>query len=215
MIQNFSIKNLANIEYLDIPKLSNVNVIIGENDTGKTMILKALYSLCKSIETLDKGSENRTLKEIISKKIYWTFQVNKIGDLVTKDREDKSTHFELQASIDEQNLAVSFSDSATKQVGFVTDRAVNREENSIFIPAKEVLSLFGVIKSSREIDKVFGFDDTYLDLVNALQKDPQKGANFQNFSKSKKILDKVINGKILYENGVWFFRKNKMICKRN
>jgi AAA15 family ATPase/GTPase len=210
MIQDFSIKNLANIQLLNISKLEKINVFIGENDTGKTMVLKILYSLCKSIESLEKGSENKTLKEIISEKIYWTFQVDKIGDLVTKDRENKSEHFELQAKIDDQNLVVSFSDSAVKQVGTVTDRVVNREENSIFIPAKEVLSLFGVIKSSREIDKVFGFDDTYLDLVKALEKEPQKGANFQNFAKSKKILDRIIGGKIYYENGIWFFRKNKM-----
>lgn len=39
---------------------------------------------------------------------------------------------------------------------------------SIFIPAKEVLSLFSVILKSREIDKSFGFDDTYYDLAKAL-----------------------------------------------
>jgi AAA15 family ATPase/GTPase len=210
MIKDFSIKNLANIKELSVQNLSNINVLIGENDTGKTMILKILYTLSKSIENFNKGDENRSLKEIISDKIYWTFQIDKIGDLVSKDREDKSAHFELQACIDDQNLLVSFSDSSTKQVGNVTDRAVNRNENSIFIPAKEVLSLFGVIKSSRLIDKVFGFDDTYLDLVKALEKEPQQGNNFKNFTKSKNILNELLGGKIIYENGVWFFRKNRM-----
>ncbi len=210
MIKDFSIKNLANVKELSVHNLSNINVLIGENDTGKTMILKILYTLSKSIENFDKGDENRSLKEIISDKIYWTFQIEKIGDLVTKDREDKSSHFEIQACIDDQNLLASFSDSATKQVGSVTDRAVNRNENSIFIPAKEVLSLFGVIKSTRLIDKTFGFDDTFLDLVKALEKEPQKGGNFKNFAKSKNILNELLGGKIMYENGVWFFRKNKM-----
>jgi AAA15 family ATPase/GTPase len=146
MIESFSIQNLANIRSLNLENLSSINVFIGENDTGKTMILKVLYTLSKAIEALDKGSENRSLKEIISEKFYWTFQVDKLGDLVSKDREDKSKHFELQATIDKQNLVVSFSDSATKHVGTVTNMAVNRNENSIFIPAKEVLSLFNVIK---------------------------------------------------------------------
>jgi AAA15 family ATPase/GTPase len=210
MIKKFSIKNLANVKELNVSNLSNINILIGENDTGKTMILKILYTLSKSIENFDKGDENRSLKEMISDKIYWTFQIDKIGDLVTKDREDKSKHFEIQASIDEQNLLVSFSDSASKQVGSVTDGAINRNENSIFIPAKEVLSLFGVIKTTRLIDKTFGFDDTYLDLVKALEKEPQKGNNFKNFAKSKNILTQLLGGKIIYQNGVWFFRKNKM-----
>jgi len=210
MIKDFSIKNLANIKELNVDNLSNINVLIGENDTGKTMILKILYTISKSIEDFDKGDENRSFKEIISDKIYWTFQIDKIGDLVTKDRENKSAHFELKVSIDKQNLSVSFSDSSNKQVGSVTNKVINRNKNSVFIPAKEVLSLFNVIKNTRLIDKIFGFDDTYLDLVKALEKEPQQGNNFRNFTKSKNILNELLGGKIIYENGVWFFRKNRM-----
>ena len=34
---------------------------------------------------------------------------------------------------------------------------------------------------------MFGFDDTYLDLVKALQYPAQKGNNFRPFAESKKI----------------------------
>ncbi|MFK5970005.1 MAG: AAA family ATPase [Candidatus Marithrix sp.] len=96
MIENFSITNLANIKYLKINNLSNINVFTGENDTGKTMILSVLYTLTKSLENLNRGDENKTFKEIISEKLYWTFQVNKLGDLVSKDREDKSEHCKIK-----------------------------------------------------------------------------------------------------------------------
>jgi len=188
MIEKLIIKNLANIKSLELNNFSNINVFIGENDTGKTMVLKILYTLIKSLEDFERGNENRTFKEIVSDKIYWTFQVNKIGDLVSKDRLNKSEHFEIQASIDSQNLLIKFSDSASKNVGTVTEILTHRDKNSIFIPAKEVLSLFKVIKKSREIDRNFGFDDTYLDLVNALEKEPQRGKNSTHFSNSKKIL---------------------------
>ena len=199
MIENFSIINLANIKSLKINNLSNINVFTGENDTGKTMILSILYTLAKSLENLNRGDENKNFKEIISEKLYWTFQVNKLGDLVSKDRKDKSEHCEIKITIDKQEILVKFGDSATKLVRNVTDIVENRQENSIFIPAKEVLSLFSIIKKSRLIDKTFGFDDTYLDLVIALEQEPCE--NFKNFIETKKILNNLINGKILYENG--------------
>ena len=211
MIKKLSVKNLANIKSFEFDNFSNINVFIGENDTGKTMILKILYSIEKSLENFQRGDENRTFKEIISDKLYWTFQVDKIGDLVTKDRKDKSSHLEIQAQIDNQNILVKFSDSATKQVGTVTEMVEHIDRNSIFIPAKEVLSLFKVIKKSREIDKSFGFDDTYLDLVNALEKEPQKGNNHRHFVKSKKILKGLIHGRISYsKSGSWHFHKRNM-----
>jgi len=95
MIEKLIIKNLANIKSLELNNFSNINVFIGENDTGKTMVLKILYTLIKSLEDFERGNENRTFKEIVSDKIYWTFQVDKIGDLVSKDRFNKSEHFEI------------------------------------------------------------------------------------------------------------------------
>ena len=211
MIKKLKIKNLANIKSFEFDNFSNINLFIGENDTGKTMILKILYIIEKSLESFERGNENRTFKEIISDKIYWTFQVDKLGDLVSKDRKNKSEHLEIQAQINNQNLLVKFSDSATKQVGTVTEMVQKIDSNSIFIPAKEVLSLFKVIKKSREIDKSFGFDDTYLDLVNALEKEPQKGKNHRTFVESKKILKRLIHGRINYsKSGVWYFYKGKM-----
>lgn len=70
--------------------------------------------------------------------------------------------------------------------------------------------MFNVIKKSRAIDKEFGFDDTYYDLVLALEKNTQQGNNFKNFTKGKKLLKDLLKGKIEYKNGIWNFKKGKM-----
>jgi len=208
MIENIEIKNLANIHHIKLDNLSNINIIIGENDSGKTMLLKALYSTSKSLEEYRKGDDNRTLKDVISEKIYWTFQVSKIGDIVSKDKDE---HFLLSTMIDNQNIKYSFSKTAKTTISNINDdNLTTREENSIFLPAKEVLSLFKVIRKSREIDKEFGFDDTYYDLVKALEKDTQMGNNFRNFTKGKKLLQELIKGKIEYKNETWQFKKGNM-----
>ena len=55
MINSFQIENLGPIENADIKALGRINLIIGENGTGKSFILKALYSAHKSIRLVING----------------------------------------------------------------------------------------------------------------------------------------------------------------
>ena len=105
-------------------------------------------------------------------------------------------------------LEYQFTQSTTTKVINVTAPKAQKEGNSIFIPAKEVLSLFSVILKSREIDKSFGFDDTYYDLVKALRIAPTRGKNFTAFSNARKKLSAVINGKVDYDDnsGKWYYK---------
>ena len=60
---------------------------------------------------------------------------------------------------------------------------------SVFLPAKEVLSLHRVILKSREQDQAFGFDNTYLHLAHALRQLPKGGGNHTAFSKARQNLN--------------------------
>lgn len=65
-------------------EFSNINLIIGENGTGKTFLLKALYSAVRSVEEYRRGDDIKTISEVLSEKLRWTFQVEKLGDMVFK-----------------------------------------------------------------------------------------------------------------------------------
>jgi len=207
VINSFEFSNIGGISSIKVDNLSNINIIIGENDSGKTMILKSLYILIKSIEEYKRGDDNLSLKEILNKKFYWTFQVEKFGDLVKKGQTDE---LKLYIEMDNNILELSFGKTTKTNIQNISSNIDLRKENSIFLPAKEVLSLFQVIKKSRAIDKEFGFDDTYYDLVLALEKEPQKGNNFRNFTKGKRLLNTLIKGKVEYKNGSWIFKKGNM-----
>lgn len=140
-IEELWLQNFGKIEKLHCNKFSNINLIIGENGTGKTFLLKSLYSAVKAMEEYKRGDD-------------------------------------------------------------IT---------SIFIPAKEVLSLFSVILKSREIDKSFGFDDTYYDLAKALWISPSRGKNYTLFANSRKVVSDVIDGSVEYDenNGKWYYKNKK------
>lgn len=210
---NTKITSVCLKEYGMIPEFtcksfSNINLVIGENGTGKTFLLKALYSATRAMEEYRRGDDIRTINDVLAEKLRWTFQVEKLGDMVTRSS-NESLNYEMELGGD--HIGYQFSSSAASKIITATAPAGNREANSIFIPAKEVLSLYSIILKSREVDKSFGFDDTYYDLVKALRISPKKGKNYAAFSNSRKMLNSVIDGKVEYDemSGKWSYKNNR------
>lgn len=188
-------------------RFSNINLVIGENGTGKTFLLKALYSAARSMEDYKRGDDIRTINEVLAEKLRWTFQADKLGDMVTRSS-DEILSFEMKLGND--CIGYRFSSGAASKVGTATAPSGTRDANSIFIPAKEVLSLYSIILKSREVDKSFGFDDTYYDLAKALRISPKRGKNYAAFANSRKLINGVIDGKADYDEtaGKWFYKNN-------
>ena len=66
------------------------------------------------------------------------------------------------------------------------------------MPPREVFSLFSVVTKSREQDKLFGFDDTYLDLSRALYIPARENTNGN---------DRLVKKKAIYDekSKLWYF----------
>lgn len=195
---------LVNLEWLN---LGPINLVLGGNATGKTFLLKALYCAMRTIEEYKRGNDQRTASEILAEKLYWTFQPDKIGDLVTKGV-DAALRCEIYCSQNEV-FSYKFGKDTTKKISSLKNSVQPRSSNSIFLPAKEVLSLHQIILKSREQDKMFGFDDTYLDLARALRQSPRKGKNYAEFAKSRQCLENILGGRIEFDEGAgkWQFKK--------
>lgn len=207
-IEDLQLKNFGMIDEFHCDQFSNINLIIGENGTGKTFLLKALYSAIKTMEEYKRGDDITPINDILSEKLRWTFQVEKLGDIVSKTA-DEALDFHVE--LDQLSFDYQFSKSAASKVGMIEPISKGKEGNSVFIPAKEVLSLFSVILKSREIDKLFGFDDTYYDLAKALRIAPSRGKNYAVFADSRKVVSNVIDGKVDYDenSGKWYYKNKK------
>lgn len=206
MINSLELMNFGPIHQFKCEKLGNINLIIGGNGTGKTILLKALYSAMRTLEEYRRGNEPRNPSEILADKLYWTFEIEKIGNLVSKGA-DEPLSFKL--SFDGQDFSYRFGKDTTKSIQTLENHVVPRSSNSIFLPTKEVLSLHHIILQSRELSKTFGFDDTYLDLARALRQPPTGGRNYQQFAMSRKNLSEILEGKVEYDEklGRWQFKK--------
>jgi len=167
MIRGFDIKNLGPLNNVKVDNLNNMNIILGENGKGKSFLMKYLYTLAKTKSDFQKGDDKSTINEIISKKFNWTFQCEDLGDLVTKGEKTLKTRLKIDKDIAE----MSFSPSTTKQVK-VKGIEEGSDRSVVYLPTKEVLEISNIILNTRLNYKSFGFDNTYYDLVTALQKPP-------------------------------------------
>ena len=186
--------------------MGRINLVIGGNGSGKTFLLKALYCAMRTLEEYRRGDAPRSATEILAEKLHWTFQADKIGDLVARGAEGQ---LKLCCWVDGNEFCFSFGKDTTKQISSLENQVPPRASNSIFLPAKEVLSLHNIILESREKDLRFGFDDTYYDLAKALRIYPVKGRNFAEFAKSRQSLEAMFGGRVEYDEGSakWSFRK--------
>lgn len=206
MINKVSLKNFGPITNLDWNDLGRINLVIGENGKGKTFLLKALYCLVKTVEEFRRGNDQKTTNEILVEKLRWTFQIEKIGDLVSKGAEQP---LEFTAKFCNHRFHYQLGKETTRLIPLVENNTEKRDFDSIFLPAKEVLSLHNLILTSRDIDKVFGFDDTYVDLVRAVSSLPRGGRNYVNFAKARTDLKGIINGQVVYDesSASWIYKK--------
>lgn len=205
MIDSFELKNFGPIEYIKADNLGRINLIIGDNGAGKTILLKALYTAIKTIEEYKRGREPRSASEILADKLYWTFEMDKLGDLV---RKGSNAPLRFQFTLDDRDFYYEFGKDTTKSIQHLENHTSPRSSNSIFLPPKEVLSLQPIILKSHQ-EKIFGFDNTYLDLAKALLQSPRQGNNYPAFSRARKELGNLLDGKIEYDDksSRWYFKK--------
>src|SRR5690554_375238 len=101
MLSKVELVNVGPLESLKWPSLGPINLVIGGNGSGKTFLLKALYSAMRTLEDYQRGDDQRTAAEILAENLYWTFQPDKIGDLVTKGAE-RPLHYSMK--FDDRNF---------------------------------------------------------------------------------------------------------------
>lgn len=206
MLNNSELHNFGPLPALKWNNLQRINLIIGKNGSGKTFLLKALYSAVRALEEYQRGNDPRSASEVLANKLYWTFQSDKIGDLVTKGAEGPLSY---QMDLDGKAFHYSFGKDTTKSIASINNDVPPRKCNSVFLPPKEVLSLQHIILASREQDKLFGFDDTYYDLAKALMVATRLGKNYAEFAQSRAQLESMLDGKIEYDEAAhrWLFKK--------
>ena len=162
MITDLQLKNFTAFTELDISFSPGINIVIGENGTGKTQLLKAVLALSGPAAWSEQADEQLARKLC---RIYQPLS-EQVGELRRAGTRGDAV---LSATFSSgQEITAKFSSTAT--VAKVTPRIGTAPAAALFIPTKEVLSLVRGLTADEPhqptIERIF--DDAYLDLARQL-----------------------------------------------
>lgn len=198
IIKKIKLENYTVFEDQQIEFCPGINIFIGENGTGKTHILKALYSACQSVSK--KTSFSHKLVSTMLPDDY------KISRLITRKQGNRNGLIRITAGERENGqdriLTAAFHGKTKKWEAEVGGEDGWEESfagmSSIFIPAKEILSHSYNLNAACELDNV-RFDDTYLDIINAAKVDISVGRNNSAKEAMLKAVEKITHGTVVYD----------------
>lgn len=189
-IKNITIDNFTVFKKIQIDFSKGINIIIGENGSGKTHLFKLI---CGIGETLDEQSSCFISKEY--------FKTNSASLIREKNREAR---VRIEYSNNKYvSCMFNNTDSLSEVIGSNRERI---EPKSIFIPAKEMLSHskgFLALNNKYELP----FDKTYIDIITNAEL-PESKTISEISNKVLDIISKIIDGEVIYENDSFYIVKN-------
>lgn len=206
-LEKVYLDNFTVFENLEIDFCNGINVLIGENGTGKTHLLKVLYAFCES-NTLSKNSK-LLFPEMLSQ-CFFTEQFRtlfhrgqnplKISiDINEKKymyqavvREEISKEAQLKPPLNDLEIALQIDGQRTRE-----------EVRTAFIPAKDMLTHAGIEKDY--VERYIPFDKTLIDILfksgmSELREPSPTAREVLNGIKS------IIGGTVLFENNTYYIQ---------
>ncbi|MAF95004.1 MAG: AAA family ATPase [Rhodospirillaceae bacterium] len=185
---------------LEIVFTPGINILIGANSTGKTHMLKAIYSACDVAGTQDSFPDKLVKNFLPSER--------RLGRLV--HRQKVSTRGAINVFRGRRRIRASFSNHTEKPGSAKVIGAKRWSFKGIecaYIPVKEMLANapgFRSLYSKREVH----FEAIYADIIDRAYRPLLRGPMDTTRRKLLKIIQKGIDGKVIVR-GEEFFLRNK------
>jgi AAA15 family ATPase/GTPase len=217
MIERVRLQDVTIFEDFQWDDLGGVNVVIGENDTGKSNLLKMLYAVTRSLEQSTKLDENIAAhvkapqgpwKERLAEKLRWTFQPPslQLGKIVRKGTDSA---LRVRCEFENETYAdFSFTSSAESEIRDTSHAMSAPFPWGVFIPPEEVLSTMGAVSVTREQRQVIGFGDAHYDLVRALRQPESYHEKQGGLTSAQKKLNDMFPGEFVQrKDGTFEYRR--------
>lgn len=218
MIARLELKNFTAFQDLAIDFSSKVNVIIGENGTGKTHLLKAAYGMHAGAPFYRENPKatDAQVRTVITRKFLRLFmpmeeKLSKLRRNESKGKTSVSTVF-----ADHESITATFQ-AHSRELAIKQSRHFDRlHPEALFLPTKEVLSLVRGMTADdcdqATVERIF--DAGYVDLAKALIRE-QRDDLEESINRHPRLghlipeLTKLIGGRYRRSDGAFCFESGR------
>ena len=193
-INSIDLKKFSVFEKLRLEFCKGLNVFIGENATGKSHLMKLLYSLIKPLEDYNGHKE---YGPIVREKLAGVFKPE--DDLVRRlVRRTVGISTANGTLVHGGASRIDF--SLTTRGEFTFHTSAGKTPRSVFLPTGEALSMYeGFIAAYDQ--RELSFDETYYDLCKAMTGRPLKGPRMQEAKELIGPLEDILGGRVVLKGG--------------
>lgn len=198
MITRIDISNITAFESLSAEFSSGLNILIGENGTGKTHVMKLLYSALAVADQKETKSIEQKLQE--------NFLPDSIGRLVRRARGRNSGYFKVCRSKDnvESILAVKITTLSNVTPTLSRWRESNPDK-AVYIPVKDMLANAPGFTSLYNEHSIH-FEGVYADIISKALFAPSRGPRDNIQRELLELIETEISGTITTEGEEFYLK---------
>ncbi len=207
-LKEIDLKNQTVFQQAELHFTPGLNVIIGENGTGKSHLLKLAYSILAV--SADEGRKPNVgmptkvlLQSRLADKLINVFRPETLGNLIRHGRNRKRC--EVFARFDNQKLDIHFSFSSQSRTEVVLKLvpSIWLDKSPVFLPTRELLTLYPNFVAVYE-NHYLEFEEIYRDTCILLGALPIKGGQKRG-QKLLTPLEKAVGGRLYLDNNGRFY----------
>lgn len=219
-VQSIKLKNFMLYEDFSMEFSPHINVICGSNSTGKTALIKLIYSLLKAWRDTDTEKETKDrVNDAFFKKLTGVFRPDDalIGHLARKSESSSQCSCNLYLD-DDTVIEVGFNSRAKSRLETLSyppqKDGIDPQKTVIFLPPKEMISATENFRALYE-EYHIAFDETYYDLAKLLDRPLKRGISLKKEAEltarqaQNHILDKLgelMQGSIIQRENRFYLR---------
>ena len=173
-VQNFTVFSDADFTFSP-----GLNIIVGENGTGKTHLLKLAYAATRVLypDKVGRPVANEELPIALTNKLLNVFLPDTLGRLRRHVGPGVPPTAKVDVVFQSADKGFSFEISTAEWVGIIAapaNRPANPTGGPAYLPPREVVSLVPAFVSDYERTSI-RFEETYFDLAKLLLARPRRG----------------------------------------
>jgi energy-coupling factor transporter ATP-binding protein EcfA2 len=210
MLTRLVLKNLTVFSEADFTFAPGLNVVVGENGTGKSHFLKAAYTVAAVSARGEKesGSPIPTksyLETAVAKKMRGVFRPDELGRLAR--RQVGARRCEIEATFDQDDLALAFSFNAKNKTEVEVKTLPTKwfGQPPVYMPTRELLTIYPGFVSLYENSQL-PFEETWRDTCVLLGAPLAKGQRLTDARPLLEPVEEQLGGKIVLTEGRFYLR---------
>lgn len=205
-LTELELRNLTTLHAVDLTFAPGINVFIGENGTGKSHVLKAIYAVLRAAESRPATAPD--VARSLSDRLVAVFRPDdgQLGRLVRAGAKDCALWLQSGCGATHCTWTADLGDIN------VTEHRWEQTADAVFLPSRDVLAMFEGFAAAYQ-DRELSFGETYYDACLALARTPLRGESRAAADALAARTQKLLRGNRFYVDLGDGFREAHMVAE--